>query len=167
MAAFPKRAAIVMFTHDIFHTKYKLMQKLKHILLITLIVTCCSLKGQCIEKNFDWNNVISAIAYTESRYDPNAVSKTGNHVGYLQISKIMIRDCNRILGYNKYTYKDRYSIEKSKEIFHLIQKTYNPTNNVEKAIRMWNGGTGFTKDGTEAYYQRVKRKLNELEKKQG
>lgn len=145
-----------MFTHDIFHTKYKLMQKLKHILLITLIVTCCSLKGQCIEKNFDWNNVISAIAYTESRYDPNAVSKTGNHVGYLQISKIMIRDCNRILGYNKYTYKDRYSIEKSKEIFHLIQKTYNPTNNVEKAIRIWNG--------TEAYYQRVKRKLNALEK---
>lgn len=64
-----------MFTHDIFHTKYKLMQKLKHILLITLIVTCYSLKGQCIEKNFDWNNVISAIAYTESRYDPNAVSK--------------------------------------------------------------------------------------------
>lgn len=152
-----------MFTHSIFQTKNRLMQKLKHILLI-LIVTCCSLKGQCIEKKIDWTNVISAIAYTESRYDSNAVSKTGNHVGYLQISKIMVRDCNRILGYKKYTYDDRYDIHKSIEIFHLIQKTYNKTNNVEKAIRMWNGGTGFTKNGTEGYYQRVKKNLDKLEK---
>lgn len=142
------------------------MRRIKHILLITiLIINCYTLKGKSIEQNFSWDNVISAIAYTESRYNPKAVSKTGNHVGYLQISKIMVRDCNRILGYNKYIYNDRYDIEKSIEIFHLIQKTYNPTKNVEKAIRMWNGGTGFTKDKTEKYYQRVKHKILEIEKR--
>lgn len=164
MAALTKKAAIVVFRNNSFHTKYILMQKFKFILLIILFITNSSIKGQTTEKQTDWSNVISAIAYTESRYNPNAVSKTGNHVGYLQISKIMIRDCNRIVGYNKYTYQDRYSIEKSVEIFHLIQKYYNPTSNVEKAIRMWNGGTGYTIKGTEAYYQKVKRKLNEIEK---
>lgn len=164
MAALITKAAIVMFTHDGFHSKYILMRRLKQILLVILLITNCSMKGQAAVKQADWSNIISAIAYTESKYNPKAVSKTGNHVGYLQISKIMIRDCNRIVGYKKYTYQDRYSIKKSIEIFHLIQKYYNPTNNVEKAIRLWNGGAGYTKSKTEGYYQKVKRKLIEIEK---
>lgn len=152
-----------MLIHSLFRSKFILMKEKKTILIILILFMISPLiKGQTVEKSFNWRNVISAIAYVESRYDANAVSKTGNHVGYLQISRIMVKDCNRIIGYEKYTYNDRLDIKKSIEMFHLIQKTYNPSNNVEKAIRLWNGGTGYTKEKTEAYYQRVKKKLIEI-----
>jgi len=51
-----------------------------------------------------------------------------------------------------YTLKDRFSVEKSKEIFLLIQKRHNPKNNVERAIRAWNGGLKYSKKGTQRYW---------------
>ena len=49
---------------------------------------------------------------------------------------------------------------KSKEMFILYQKRYNPTNNIEKAIRLWNGGCGYSKAKTENYYRKVMKYYN-------
>lgn len=68
-----------------------------------------------------------------------------------------------ILGRRKskkrYTLSDRFSVEKSKEMFLLIQSYHNPENNVEKAIRAWNGGMNYSVKRTQRYYNKVMRKM--------
>lgn len=106
---------------------------------------------------FDWNPVMDAIIEVESEGNPKAVS--GNSVGAMQITPILVKDCNQILKKQKskkqYTMADRYSVSKSKEMFLIIQKYYNPENNIEKAIRMWNGGIKYSIRATNRYYKKV------------
>jgi hypothetical protein len=40
-------------------------------------------------------------------------------------------------------------------MFLLIQKYYNPENDVEKAIRLWNGGVKYRLKSTNRYYKKV------------
>ena len=107
--------------------------------------------------SFDWNPVMDAIIQVESDGNPRAVS--GNSVGVMQITPVLVKECNDILKKQKsnkrYTLDDRYSVEKSKEMFLLIQKYFNPENNVEKAIRSWNGGIKYSVKATNKYYQKV------------
>ena len=106
---------------------------------------------------FNWNPVMDAIIQVESEGNPNAVS--GNSVGAMQITPILVKDCNDILKKQKskkrYTMADRYSVAKSKEMFLLIQKYYNPENSIEKAIRSWNGGVKYRVKSTNRYYKKV------------
>ena len=44
-------------------------------------------------------------------------------------------------------------------MFLLIQSWYNPKNNVEKAIRSWNGGVNYKVRSTQRYYEKVMRAL--------
>ena len=100
---------------------------------------------------------MDAIIQVESEGNPNAVS--GNSVGVMQITPILVRECNDILKKQKskkrYTMADRYCVEKSKEMFLLIQKYYNPENSIEKAIRSWNGGIKYSVRATNRYYKKV------------
>ena len=51
--------------------------------------------------------------------------------------------------------QDRFSVQKSKEMFLLYQSYFNPKNNVEKAIRSWNGGMNYSVKRTQRYYNKV------------
>ena len=112
---------------------------------------------------FDWNPVINAIIEVESEGNPKAVDKSGKSCGSMQITPILVKECNRILNLRKsskrYSMKDRFSVNKSKEMFLLYQSFYNPKNDVELAIRSWNGGINFTKRGTQRYYNKVMSKM--------
>ena len=112
---------------------------------------------------FDWNPVINAIIEVESEGNPKAVDKSGKSCGIMQITPILVKECNRILSLRKsskrYSMKDRFSVNKSKEMFLLYQSFYNPKNDVELAIRSWNGGMNFTKRGTQRYYNKVMSKM--------
>ncbi len=111
--------------------------------------------------SFDWNPVIDAIIMVESEGNPRAVS--GNSVGVMQITPILVRECNNILKGRKskkrYTLKDRFSVDKSKEMFLLIQSRHNTANNVERAIRSWNGGMRYSVKRTQRYYNKVMAKM--------
>ena len=100
---------------------------------------------------------MDAIIQVESGGDANAVS--GNSVGAMQITPIAVKECNVILEKRKsskrYTMNDRYSVAKSKEMFLLIQSYHNPQNNVEKAIRSWNGGPKYSVKATNRYLKKV------------
>jgi len=110
---------------------------------------------------FDWSPVMEAIIKVESEGNSRAVS--GNSVGAMQITPILVKECNEILKRRKsekrYTMNDRYSVEKSKEMFLLIQSHHNKANCVEKAIRLWNGGPRYSIKGTNKYFQKVMRHL--------
>ena len=139
----------------------------KNVCLSLSILTLMPLQAGAANRNdssaqFDWNPVMEAIILVESEGNPNAVS--GNSVGAMQITPLLVRECNNILksrGSDKrYTLADRYNVDKSKEMFLLIQSHYNPANNVEKAIRLWNGGNNYSVRATNRYYKKVMRNMS-------
>lgn len=139
---------------------------MKNVCLSLSILTLLPLRVGAANENdnpeqFDWSPVMEAIILVESEGNPRAVS--GNSVGAMQITPILVRECNNILksrGSDKrYTMADRYDVDKSKEMFLLIQSQYNKTNDVEKAIRTWNGGPKYSVKSTERYYQKVLRRM--------
>lgn len=104
---------------------------------------------------------MDAIIEVESEGDPRAVS--GNSCGAMQITPILVKECNNILkklkSKKRFKLSDRFNVAKSKEMFILIQSQYNPQNNVEKAIRSWNGGPKYSIRGTQKYYNKVMKLL--------
>ena len=105
------------------------------------------------------DNLIDAIIHVESRGDSMAYNAKEDAVGVLQIRPIMLREVNRLLGYNKYTLNDRWSVDKSKEMFNIVRKYIkNPTD--ERVARIWNGGyAGNKKKATIGYWNKVKKQL--------
>ena len=126
-----------------------------------LSMSLMALSVNAKQSGFDWGPVMDAIIQVESEGNPNAVS--GKSVGVMQITPILVEDCNNILMKKKskkrFTLSDRYSVKKSKEMFLLIQSYYNPTNSIEKAIRSWNGGVRYSVRATNRYYRKVMDKL--------
>ncbi len=111
--------------------------------------------------NFDWTPVMEAIIQVESHSDVNA--RSGNSVGVMQITPVLVAECNEILrrrgSKKRYKLSDRLSVTKSKEMFLLIQSERNPDNNIEKAVRSWNGGPNYSERGTRHYFLKVMRLL--------
>lgn len=132
------------------------------ILVCAMLMASLAVNAQKKSESYDWNKVINAIAMVESK--GNASAKSKDCVGLLQIRPVLVNDCNEYLKLKKsnkrYTLKDRLNPNKSKEMFILYQKRYNPTNNIEKAIRLWNGGCGYSKAKTEDYYRKVMKYYN-------
>ena len=121
-------------------------------------LTMMSMRAENDSVQYDWSRLIDAVAQVESSGNPTVVNELGC-AGLLQISKICVRQCNIWLEKEKsqkrYTYDDRFDPEKSKEMFILTQKYLNPENDIERSIRLWNGGPRYTKSGTEGYYCKV------------
>ena len=126
-----------------------------------LSMSLMALSVNAKKSGFDWGPVMDAIIQVESEGNPNAVS--GKSVGVMQITPILVEDCNNILMKKKskkrFALSDRYSVKKSKEMFLLIQSYYNPMNNVEKAIRLWNGGVNYSVRATNKYFRKVMKKM--------
>ena len=103
-------------------------------------------------------NLINAIISKESEGKDTAM---GDMVGILQIRPVMVREVNNILGYIKYTLKDRIDRMKAIEMFRIYTDHHTPDWNMELVCRRWNGGyKGETKFETYQYYREVKQILN-------
>ncbi len=104
-----------------------------------------------------WKPVIEAIIQVESNGKCNA--RCGASVGVMQITPIFVAECNNILKSRKskkrYKLSDRMSRQKSIEMFLLFQSWFNPKNDVELAIRSWNGGMNYSVKRTQQYFNKV------------
>ena len=89
-----------------------------------------------------WNNLINAIIEVESEGKNDAVNDRSGATGVIQLMPIAIDDCNRIIGKKKYGLNDRYSKDRSIEIFNIIQRHYNPQHDIHKAIKIQNPNGG-------------------------
>lgn len=100
----------------------------------------------------EWNDLIWSIAQHESKQNPNA--RNGQYLGILQISPVLVSECNKIVGHRKFTNADRASREKSIEMFNTIQGRYNPQHDMNLAVRLWAVGLSALKNpraGQRAY----------------
>ena len=139
------------------------MRKIKTILMaiaMTMVIPTTAF-GQTEKEVKKWERVMNAIIAVESKGDPKAHNPVGDCAGILQITPILVKECNNLLKEKKstkrYTLGDRYNAKKSKEMFIFLQEHFNPELNVEKAIKQWNCGF-YTKDWKHksiGYYKKV------------
>ena len=105
----------------------------------------------------EWKPVIEALIKVESNGNSNATY--GASVGGLQITPVLVAECNNILRRRKlkrrYKLSDRFSRQKSIEMFLLIQSWFNPMHDIEQAIRSWNGGMHYSMERTQRYFDKV------------
>lgn len=115
------------------------------------------------------NELIDALIYVESKGNDQIIGDKHlgkNHsAGALQIRPVMVREVNRILKLQhkkkRYTLKDRFSRQKSIEMFNIWRQFHHPNDDFETIARNWNGGPqGYLKNGTVKYWVKVQLELN-------
>lgn len=89
----------------------------------------------------DWQLLTLAIAYTESRCNPDSVGKDGDR-GILQITPVYIREVNRLAG-THYTTEDAFDPATAVEIFERMQDLKNPDRSPDMALALHNRGAGY------------------------
>jgi len=108
--------------------------------------------------------LFAAIVSIESGGNCLAIGDKGKAVGPAQIWEITVNDCNRILGKPVFRMEDRFSFEKSAEMFQIYTEHYGKRYGVpvsdEIRAKVWNGGPiGPNKSTTQKYWNKVKGKL--------
>ena len=98
------------------------------------------------------NAMAMAFAQQESQFNHTAVSPCGRWVGCLQLSEIMVREANRIVGFERFNYNDRYDRQGSYAIFKIVQQHHNPNLEIDRAIDVWNSGCGSDYRGSVKKY---------------
>ena len=117
----------------------------------------------------DVEPLIQAMIMVESEGNDSAYHKGEKAAGCLQIRPIMVREVNRILEIQnselEYTLEDRWSREKSIEMFHIVNGYHNKNSTYEEIARAWNGGPNWFKKGlTKRYWKRVQKQLKKQQK---
>lgn len=105
--------------------------------------------------DLDWEIFTQALIWVESRGDSKAVGSKDD-TGVLQITPILLQDCNRIVGYDKYDLDDRLDSLRSVEMFNVIQDHYNPQHDYHWALKIWNSKAPLS------YHRKVMDKFNEI-----
>ena len=113
-------------------------------------------------------DLLSAIAWVESRNNDYAIGDNGEAVGRYQLHRIYVDDVNRIAG-TSYTYADRTDPLKSRQMVEIYLNYYGevyrqrtgkrPT--AEVLARIHNGGPrGYEKNSTKSYWLKIKKEMD-------
>lgn len=121
------------------------------ILVVIIIEGCCMILSRKYPKEVEvvrivrdtvyvdrWASLVEALIQVESEGLADAVNERTGATGILQLMPIYVADANRIVREERYTLEDRYSEEKSLEMFEIVQRHYNPERDIDKAIRLHN-----------------------------
>ena len=129
------------------------------ILILAFISTQSMWYDKPIIETIPIDTLLNAVMAVESNFDTMAYNSKENAAGVLQIRPIMVREVNRLLGEDKYTLKDRWSKEKSIEMFNVIRSHLKGATD-EEIARTWNGGyNGHKKQSTLKYWNKVKKQF--------
>jgi len=117
---------------------------------------------------FNADLLVEALILVESQGNASAIGDTHltePSIGVLQLRPIMVREVNRILKRQKserrYNLKDRFSRDKSIEMFMIWKNYHHPDGGFETIARNWNGGPrGYKNKRTEHYWAKVQLALN-------
>ena len=75
--------------------------------LIAFLCVLTALSVNAVEVS---DKLLHALKMAESGCKSDAIGDNGNAVGILQLQKVYVDDANRIIGYAKYKYNDRYCV---------------------------------------------------------
>lgn len=113
----------------------------------------------------EWDRLIMAISFTESRFRPDAVGKD-HDLGILQITPVFCAEANRVSGAN-FRHEDAFCVDSSLAMFAAIQGHYNPSRDIEQAIYRHNKSPQYRKTVLENLamidrYEALRKKLVEM-----
>jgi hypothetical protein len=95
--------------------------------------------------------LLRAIIQVESQGRPDVINFREQAIGLLQIRDVMLKEVNRIAGYEKYTVKDCLDSLRSIEMFWVVQDYQNPSGDYYTGARLWNG-----KSKRNLYWKKIK-----------
>ena len=121
--------------------------------LMFLPMYCCGAEQKENANEIDWNPVMEAIIQGESK--GNSRAKSASSVGAMEITPVLVAEFKKRKSKKRFKLSDRFSVARSKEMFLLIQSHHNPLNDIETAIRSWNGGIHFSMRKTQRYFEKV------------
>ena len=102
----------------------------------------------------EWTILTMAIMKTESEFDPSRIGATQD-VGIMQFTPVGVEEVNRILRLEgkeeEYNHLDAFDIEKTIEMFNIIQGYHNKEQNISKAIHQHNPGGASIGYGKKVY----------------
>ena len=128
--------------------------------LLTMLLCVC-----LPATSLDYDRLFKAVSVVESGGNPKAYNKGEDAAGIVQIRPCVVADCNRVQKKVRFSLKDRWSKDKSKQMFKIYLGYWVPRSGKatdEVAARIWNGGpSGYKKQSTHKYWARVKGTLDE------
>lgn len=89
--------------------------------LIAFLCVLTALSVNAIEVS---DKLLHALKMAESGCKSGAIGDNGKAVGILQLHTAYVDDANRIVGYKKYSYNDRYDVRKSEEMAMIVLTHY-------------------------------------------
>mgnify|MGYP001043075445 CR=1 FL=1 len=112
--------------------------------------------------------LIDALIMVESMGNDSAIGDVNlgsPSIGVLQIRPVMVREVNRILKIkgtkHRFKLKDRFSREKSIEMFMVWYEFHHKDDDYERISRNWNGGPkGHKSSRTNHYWEKVSKELS-------
>lgn len=99
------------------------------------------LRSQHREELTEWDKLILAISYTESKFKTDAVGNSQDY-GCLQITPSYCAEVNRISGAN-FKHEDAFDIDSSLAMFDAMQSHYNPDHDIDMAIYFHNKSASY------------------------
>ena len=106
----------------------------------------------------DFESLLDAIEWVESKGDQFAIGDNGEAVGAYQIHTIFVEDVNRIIGVEFFLNEDRFNWWYSRIMTGIYLKHYGGT--LEDMARKHNGGPqGHLKEATKPYWEKVKERM--------
>ena len=139
------------------------MVKVTFWITVVLFISFVLVRG-CFGKSQETLDLFQAVGEFESNSNPLAYNEKEKAAGIVQIRPICVVDCNRIVGYERWSLDDRYDPVASFEMFKTYTAYYTNHYNLtgqEAAARIWNGGpTGWRKESTKPYWEKVKKELS-------
>lgn len=99
----------------------------------------------------DWQVFVMALVEVECERNPKAKSNK-NAIGPFQITPIYVKEVNRLYSTN-FTFEDAWNLDKSLTMFNLMNDHYNPSKDIDKAIKLHNPGAG------KWYSDRIKQRM--------
>jgi len=147
-------------------TNYKYFTFFSFFILLLVFCSFNLIKNRVLESEFpqiishDFDKEISddfeflwlATCYVESGNNPFSIGADGDY-GIAKIREIYVRECNRLLGYDKYVHTDAFSVEKSKEMWYVIKDYRNKENSIEKQIFLHNKGKEYREKVLQKFYE--------------
>lgn len=94
--------------------------------------------------------LILSMMYVESRFDPLAEGRDSD-TGILQITPVYVREANRILGREEFTLDDARDIERSLEMFDVVQGEHNGSGNWAMTVYWHNKSDAYRDRVVQAY----------------
>lgn len=88
----------------------------------------------------EWQIFIMALVEVECERNPKAKSNK-NAIGPFQITKIYVEEINNLYN-TDFVLEDAWNLDKALTMFEMMNDRYNPTRDIDKAIKLHNPGAG-------------------------